>query len=141
MQNTNKTFFQENRVILPEALNYYANKKAFKFAGKSFINWPKRLASLITDKKNNSKAKSYERRHKEAVALAGSWVTCACGNQCAIIPRDSYGEPLDVVLADLGFEFNNLIGKRKYTAALKTLEKIEKRSIELIKQIKTDKNV
>lgn len=36
---------------------------------------------------------------------AGEWITCASGNQCAIIPRDKDGEPLDKQLKSLGTQF------------------------------------
>lgn len=82
---------------------------------------------------------------------SNSWVTCACGNQCAIIPRDKMGEPEDYVLFDLGMKFNDLmegvlniiddpaalddnINYLKYT-----LENIEKRSAYLIEKIKAEK--
>lgn len=35
----------------------------------------------------------------------GSWVTCAVGNQCSIIPRNHYGEPEDPELREHGLEF------------------------------------
>lgn len=45
----------------------------------------------------------------KALDLAGEWVTCACGNLCAALPRDADGEPLDCELAELGYEFNEAI--------------------------------
>lgn len=36
---------------------------------------------------------------------AGGWISCATGNQCAIIPRDKDGEPLDKKLRSLGTQF------------------------------------
>lgn len=54
-----------------------------------------------------------EKELEKATKLSQSWVTCACGNQCAIIPRakkDSddfkYGEPLDETLGNLGSDFH-----------------------------------
>lgn len=85
-----------------------------------------------------------------AKRLAGDWVTCACGNQCAIIPRSGQGVPEDDELTSLGQEFYNCIvdmyGNKldnfedytlKYlqNCAIKTLEKIEARSFELICEI------
>ena len=87
--------------------------------------------------------------------LAGSWVTCACGNQCEIIPRSISGRPIDDKLAELGCDFCMQLFsmyqkiKRKYKLILvtessciefkqeikemkKTLTKIEKRSAKLI---------
>ena len=44
-----------------------------------------------------------------ALNLAGEWVTCACGNLCAALPRNPNGEPLDYELADLGNKFYEAI--------------------------------
>lgn len=95
---------------------------------------------------------------------ARSWVTCACGQQCSIIPRADSGVPMDDVLEELGAEFLIKIGdiKRAYRVlvgrvglpltqsnrlnghhqfmlsqmeALDTLIQIEERSAYLIKQI------
>lgn len=48
---------------------------------------------------------------KEADKLADSWITCACGNQCEIIPRmDSIlYMPEDKLLANLGIVFSRNI--------------------------------
>jgi hypothetical protein len=35
-----------------------------------------------------------------------SWVTCACGNQCEIIPREKDGTPLNKKLDKLGVKFH-----------------------------------
>lgn len=45
----------------------------------------------------------------KAVNASASWVTCACGNQCDIIPRDDDGSPLDDELYHLGCNFAHLI--------------------------------
>lgn len=63
----------------------------------------------------------------DAKEKAGRWPTCACGNQCDIIPRfeagrdnPGYGwktgEPFDERLRQLGLKFGNVIGLlfRKY---------------------------
>ncbi len=79
---------------------------------------------------------------------AKSWVTCACGNQCAVIPRDVMGAPLDDKLGDLGCKFADAISdiltakrnkksrQKAVLAAKKTLKQIERRSDELITEIK-----
>jgi len=86
---------------------------------------------------------------KEYEGKAGSWVTCACGNQCNIIPRDNGGEPEDGKLTELGFDFYGCIKQTRraleykdqisYEAAIKKakgiLLNIEKRSTELIAEI------
>lgn len=68
------------------------------------------------------------------------WVTCACGNQCAIIPRDNDGEPIDRKLTELGMQFYELIRFREREKALKVLNKIERRSNQLIIKIQRDLN-
>ena len=46
-----------------------------------------------------------------ASSLAGDWITCACGQQCSVIPRggpdgsDSSSEPMDPELSELGMKF------------------------------------
>jgi hypothetical protein len=45
----------------------------------------------------------------ELNALSKSWVTCACGNQCHIIPRGEAGAPEDDLLNGLGRSFYNVI--------------------------------
>jgi len=68
--------------------------------------------------------------------LAKSWVTCACGNQCNIIPRDYFdGQPLDKELKNLGIFFSDAIRSRNKQIALNVLEAIEIRSGELIEEI------
>lgn len=42
----------------------------------------------------------------EILKKSGSWVTCACGSQCDIIPRDEIGKPLDDNLNELGSRFH-----------------------------------
>jgi len=84
-----------------------------------------------------------------AAELASNWVTCACGNQCYIIPRgedDWDGGPVDGKLNALGVDFMHNIevladkfdrdidieSARK--KAKSTLAKIEKRSSYLIQK-------
>lgn len=71
--------------------------------------------------------------------LARSWVTCACGNQCAVIPRAGAdaesglgGAPDDRRLRNLGLDFMYEIEARDVVSARATLKKIERRSAELI---------
>ncbi len=68
---------------------------------------------------------------------ASSWTTCACGNQCDVIPRDDFGMPYDITLQNLGGPagFYGAILKRDKEGALNTLDLIEKRSAFLIQQI------
>jgi len=83
----------------------------FKVLNKSFIDWV------------------------ELSELSSSWVTCACGNQCSIIPRNKEGEPIDLKLFQLGVDFHSAILNHNNYNALLILEEIESRSDELIKEI------
>jgi len=68
--------------------------------------------------------------------LSSSWVTCACGNQCAIIPRhEENAVPKDKMLEQLGHDFSRNIRLRDKYQSLELLEEIEIRSTELIKEI------
>lgn len=79
---------------------------------------------------------------KQGLKLSSSWVTCACGNQCAIIPRLRNGEPIDEHLRTLGRQFsiaiNNMFSVNYYenskVLAKAILRDIEKRSLILIDQ-------
>jgi hypothetical protein len=85
----------------------------------------------------------------EAYVMSTSWTTCACGNLCSIIPRKN-GKPVDESLHDLGECFCSAImdmyiaekckyGKESFENhrehAKNVLERIEKRSTILIKEI------
>lgn len=79
-----------------------------------------------------------EQEQRMAKLRSSSWVTCACGNQCDIIPRDpnsvsgGAGEPRDGILRRLGTNFDKQIAFQAYEAARETLLGIERRSAELI---------
>lgn len=76
---------------------------------------------------------------REMAGLSGSWVTCACGNMCDIIPRIGGlqgGQPRDGILTRLGIDFHKHIKSINPEQALDTLNKIEERSAFLIKEIK-----
>ena len=90
--------------------------------GKPNINWFEELNKPDIDWKN------LEER-------SGEWVTCACGNQCSIIPRYKSGAPLDEELELLGIDFHEDILSKHREEALETLHAIERRSAEVIKQI------
>lgn len=87
-----------------------------------------------------------ERQHKrmahsasnQVMAMARSWVTCACGNQCRIIPREAdepyLGTPKDKPLRDLGVEFNDHVSSADWLLAIGTLALIERRSAILIER-------
>lgn len=71
-----------------------------------------------------------------ALWIAQSWVTCACGNQCAIIPRHGNGMPKDDILRELGSDagFFGAIKKREPDKALQYLRLIEHHSAYLIEK-------
>lgn len=82
----------------------------------------------------------------QALKLSESWVTCACGNQCNVIPRDQ-GIPKDPRLQALGYAFSERLNEMfqadsqglgfRSDEALETLRKIEIRSAEIIKELTT----
>jgi hypothetical protein len=65
---------------------------------------------------------------------AASWTTCACGNTCDIIPR-FLDAPSDPDLKMLGHRFYSLIADSNWESAICVLERIEKRSIEILDDI------
>lgn len=65
--------------------------------------------------------------------MACEWPTCACGNQCAAIPRNEYsGAPLDEKLRALGTEFYCRIVDSEWVSAKAILAEIEQRSAEIL---------
>jgi len=111
------------RVKFTELMKTYSqtqNKRPF--------NWIKALSNPLSEK-----------QWKNLEEKASSWVTCACGNQCAIIPRNN-GEPLDKQLSRLGFSFYLSIAQKERKEAIYILEQIEKRSGILIKEILKNKS-
>jgi hypothetical protein len=64
--------------------------------------------------------------------LASKWVTCACGNQCAVIPRGWKGEPLDPELKEMGLHFFKDIECNQWERAKRTLSAIEARSTAIL---------
>jgi hypothetical protein len=103
-------------------------------------------AFLACDPKTLSTDNASEAREK-----AHMWATCACGNQCAVLPRCEQGGPLDPELRSLGYAFANIL-ERVHTAiweqdykeaatqmndAKATLALIEVRSATLLKELAT----
>tara|TARA_R110000822_G_scaffold161_2_gene727 strand:- start:706 stop:1032 length:327 start_codon:yes stop_codon:yes gene_type:complete len=70
----------------------------------------------------------------EACNLAGGWTTCACGQLCNVLPKDCLSAPLDRDAHQLGVDFYNCIEINDWDEAKTTLDKIEKRTIFLLKQ-------
>ena len=71
-----------------------------------------------------------------ASLISSQWVTCACGNQCDLIPRykpgespfEYWGTPKDSILRALGIEFNDFIEYQNIEMSKLILAKIEQRS-------------
>ncbi len=90
----------------------------------------------------------------DAVRLSADWVTCACGNQCSLIPRNILdGSPRDIQLHTLGRTFYSSIldmwkyhdirptkaQRKQFIEARKTarelLSRIERRTAFLLSEI------
>lgn len=83
-----------------------------------------------------NKARITEKEWDDAFTKAHSWTTCACGNQCAVIPRDEKGKPDDELLVTLGGDngFYGAIKDKNVAEAKHFLEMIEIRSSYLIRK-------
>jgi hypothetical protein len=111
--------------------------------GKSATNWwhqldkLEKIAAIRTDRSLTSE----EMNNISVIrSQAASWITCACGNQCSILPRDQVGAPEDKELASLGLDFYRQVNAWDAPTARLTLEKIEKRSAYLIAQMNETSN-
>ena len=71
---------------------------------------------------------------REAFSLSSDWITCACGQVCDVLPKGLYSSPLDEEASGLGMDFCDLICDEDWENAKTTLDKIEKRTIFLLKQ-------
>ena len=100
---------------------YSETKKHKKFNWYDFLN-------------RANEGKATEGEIANAKDDSEDWVTCAVGNQCAIIPRDEDDSPIDNTLYKLGSDFMDDILDEKWKKAIKTLDKIEKRSTILIQK-------
>jgi hypothetical protein len=100
------------------------NLKSIKITNRSRFNWW--LAIQYAEKTQDSDFKD------QLAHLASDWVTCACGNQCAIIPRHFTGAPEDDVLYEEGKNFYEYVESEDWAKAKETLKKIEERSAEVI---------
>lgn len=86
-------------------------------------------------KEESNKTNWYRKVYLKASKLSSNWVTCAVGNQCAILDRDDFdGEPKDDFLRHCGQEFDYEIGVGDWKGAKQTLKEIEKQSSKLIKK-------
>lgn len=66
---------------------------------------------------------------------AGPWTTCACGQMCKLIPRDSAKTPLDQTLKNLGGSFAQLMAAGKYREARNVLDQIERRTSKILQDM------
>lgn len=122
-------------------MSTYAESK-----GKAPIDWNARLNTPVEQiKEKDARTWMWEARK--------SWVTCACGNQCIDIPRKDTGAPVDHKLNMLGVSFahqvNDLylllkisdydMADESLQMAKRVLAKIEKRSAEIIAEIRSQK--
>lgn len=113
-------------------------------AGKKPFDWNAALRILYSEMTHD--------KIDEMAMFAGNWVTCACGNQCEIIPRIwSSAIPKDRLLAILGMRFYDCIHgmqmsfhvankanfNRFRRSAIVCLAKIEARSAEIIKEMQS----
>lgn len=81
-----------------------------------------------------------EEEWTNAYLLSKEWVTCACGNQCDVIPRNDDGTPKDWRLTSLGCLFFRFIKLKRADDAKQILKAIEKRSTYLIDELNKTNN-
>lgn len=86
--------------------------------------------NLFFDRLERGELKRGEKQR--AKGLAAQWTTCACGNQCAILPRWDDGSPKDSHLWSLGLWFMNATKAGKWDDARGYLRRIEECSAGLI---------
>lgn len=103
------------------------------------------IVSIVVNPTNWNRELAYVHLHprtkrwEKLKILASSWVTCACGNTCVVIPREKdTGVPYDKTLSRLGIEFYNAILNKRASKALLVLDRIEKRSQLIINRIYAD---
>ncbi len=97
---------------------------------KTVIDWSNFLETAVNDPDSISTDE-----HNRYLLYSESWITCACGNQCNVIPRNWTGMPEDEMLTHLGIQFHACIEARDYKEATFILRDIESRSAELIAEI------
>jgi len=121
-------------------------KTFIEASGKEAFDW-----NIVLSKHCREMNSEASNKLKE---LSCSWVTCACGTQCDVIPRHTFphtGRPKDERLSTLGdrfhyhgiypmcremeqFNFETADGYR--LRAIEILKEIEQRSLEIIKELK-----
>lgn len=97
--------------------------------GKAPFDWNRALDSAIAEEPDHI-------TWRQLCHRAQDWVTCAVGNQCAIIPRCKSwrGQPYDDRLSNLGLRFFDAVEDRGWRSAKILLDNIEQRSAYLIKE-------
>lgn len=97
--------------------------------GHKPFNWNRFLARRIAGLRTPES-------DEKAGRVAGDWVTCACGNLCAVIPRyEPNGSPKDQQLFFLGNQFMADINGAKWAEAQRTLALIEARSKAILRSL------
>src|SRR5690606_691033 len=102
------------------------------------FDWFEALTEVDMLSDPNIKGYDYEKfstYHDRLLELSNSWVTCACGNQCALIPRRLEGDPVDEELNVLGRQFAIQIAGFRYHHAIEILHKIEERSSQILEEL------
>lgn len=117
--------FDHQPVTLPGGETYAESRGEQPFDWNAFLERVSAGEILIT-------SDEYQRTTKRAQG----WICCTVGNQCAVIPRSSIGEPLDDQLRDLGATFFYDLKAGRLRHAQTTLAAIEARSAELIAQLR-----
>jgi len=101
--------------------------------GQAPFDW-----NLFLEKAINDPSSISDLEYGKIFHLSGTWVTCACGNQCAIIPRSIsgpfYGSPVDILLNTLGMALSQSVKAWEWLEARNILHKIGERSQVLIKE-------
>ena len=80
------------------------------------------------------KAEPSDERWKYLSDMAISWVTCACGQLCKKLPRRE-NAPEDPYLYANGAEFSDAVQNKNWFYAKIILERIEKKTIQLLKEL------
>jgi hypothetical protein len=69
----------------------------------------------------------------EEIDMSHNWVTCACGEQCRLLPtHDDSNEPADAAISELGTYFWYCVSDNEFVDAAETLINIENRVGELL---------
>ena len=89
----------------------------------------------FTELDNAIKTEPTAERYQYLFVMAGSWVTCACGELCKALPKGRNGQPEDPYLFANGAEFSDAVQNKDWFYAKIILERIEKKTIKLLKEL------